>query len=874
MHKLRKSAIVVAVLAFAWSVAMAASPAVLTAPATSDDARNTCDWGIGASVEQPGSGEQDVLTWVNKAVIPTEGVSRTAGAFDPTGKFHLVCGNCQTHTSHANDQVYDPAANTWTEGLAHPVGGGVGLHNHNACAIGDKIYVGGGSSGAAFYDNLTCLDVTANTWTVEAAMPTASLLYYGMAAQGGKVYVFGGYDQTSVLSTVNEYDPGTTTWTPKAPMPATRRDPVCVAWGDTVYVIGGFAAMAYNGTTTLYKYCPSTDIWTTGAAFAAGTGWGRAVVYDDPALGPVIYLIAGYNSAGAIVNTVSTYSIRTGVWGTETGLIGSRRSHAGDISSDGKIFVAGGYSGAILATSEMATVAPAAGVDVGVQAIRVPGTQVVPGTPLNPKGVVRNYGTSPQSNIPVYCQIDSFGTAIYNQTLNITGPVNAGDTATALFSTAWTPGTSPYYAIKMFTSLTGDTTRGNDTARVTATTWTNIAVPAESVNRIVHATVYDPAGDKIYMIGGNPAGQTATYLAYNHQYDPVANTWTTKAPMSAARGWVTGNCVRGKIYVIGGHNNSSAAVATNECYDPGANSWTTKAPRPVAAMSALCGTWRDSLIYIMGGYDGVSAGLTAVDVYDPFADAWYSGTALPQNADMGGAAIIGDTIYITNAVARATSSCWMYLYKGYIDPTSPATITWIQGPAHASPTSITGATAVNGKVIWLGGFINLTTPTDRVWAYDPATGAITDFPANYVTTIARHHMVAGRTVANELYVMAGDSGCNWAAPNRKYCKIAVPTVITSIEEPRPAMGLPLSLSAVSPNPVKGSAQVSYTLAVPGRVSLALYDAAGRVAARFVESEQAAGEYRLNVSVANLVRGVYLLELRTAGASTTAKLVVN
>ena len=40
MHRLSKSAIVIAVLAFAWSVAMAASPAALSAPAVLNDVGN------------------------------------------------------------------------------------------------------------------------------------------------------------------------------------------------------------------------------------------------------------------------------------------------------------------------------------------------------------------------------------------------------------------------------------------------------------------------------------------------------------------------------------------------------------------------------------------------------------------------------------------------------------------------------------------------------------------------------------------------------------------------------------------------------------------------------------------------------------------
>jgi hypothetical protein len=239
---------------------------------------------------------------------------------------------------------------------------------------------------------------------------------------------------------------------------------------------------------------------------------------------------------------------------------------------------------------------------------------------------------------------------------------------------------------------------------------------------------------------------------------------------------------------------------------------------------------------------------------------------------MGGAAIIGDTIYITNAVARATSSCWLYLYKGYINPANPATITWIQGPALANPTSITGATVVSGKVLWLGGFLSLTTPTNRVWYYDPATGAVADFPAAYPITVARHHMVVGRDPAHELYVMAGDSGCNWAVPNRKYAKIAVPTVMTGIEERGPAFSLSV-LSAVRPNPTTGSALVSYSVAKPGHAGLYLYNVSGRQVARLYEGQVMAGTHRLSISTAGLAKGIYVIKLRTSDATASTKLIV-
>jgi N-acetylneuraminic acid mutarotase len=880
MHRQCLHALVGLALLLGCSIALASGPMALTASsACPEDAHRTSDWGCVpvSNPEPPGPGGQDVLIWANKAVLP-EAVSRTAGCFDLNGLYHQICGNCQIHVSHPYEQVYNPASNSWSQGHHFPgalVGNDTGIHNHDAVAIGNQIYAGGGSRGnsiTVFYNKLTVLDLDADTWIEAADMPANNLIYYSLAACNDKIYCFGGTtDNTNILGTTWEYDPGGGGWTAKAAMPAVRRNALTATWGDTIYVMGGFAAMAYNGNNTFWKYCPSTNQWTTAATLPEGIGWGRAVVYNDPGLGPQIYTIAGYNASATVINTVRVYSIRSGTWALETPLLGGRRSHAGWISSDGKIFIAGGWNGSILATTELATAAPAASVDVGISAIRVPGTQVTPGVPINPRCVVRNFGTMAQSNIPVSCTIDSFGTEVYGQNLTITGPLNPGDTGTAFFATAWTPGTSPYYTVTLFTALGGDSVRANDTGRVVATTWVSIAAPADSANRLCHATVYDPIGDKIYMIGGNPAGVSATYLALNQQYDPVANAWTNKAPMPTARGWLKGSYCRGKIYVIGGHNNASVAVATNECYDPSGNSWTTLAARPRAALAALEAVWRDSLIYVMGGTDGTS-GLTFVDIYNPFSNTWATGTALPQMADMGGAVCLGDTIYIPEAVNRGTSQCWANLYKGYIDPVDPTSITWIQGPAHGSATSICGATALGGKVYWVGGFLALLTVTNRVWCYDPADGQIYDFPANYPITIARNNNVVGRESASELYVIAGDSGGNWAIPNRKYAKIVVPQAVTCVAESRQAMDVTV-LGGIRPNPMTGNALVSYTLGRAGHASLKLYNPAGKLVVTLASGYCNAGATSFTIHPSSLSKGIYLLKLETEGSHQTRKLIV-
>ncbi len=340
------------------------------------------------------------------------------------------------------------------------------------------------------------------------------------------------------------------------------------------------------------------------------------------------------------------------------------------------------------------------------------------------------------------------------------------------------------------------------------TVWTAIAAPTTTPDRLAHATVYDPVNDKIYIIGGNPDGYLTSNVRLCQQYDPESNTWTDKAQMPTAKAWICGAYVRGKIYVIGGIDVNGGALTENAEYDITNNTWTTKAPRPRAAGASLDVVWRDSLIYVMGGWDAVSTGgWTNVDIYDPFTNTWSSGTPLPQNADMGGAAIIGDTIYIVDAVNRSGSACWLNLYKGAINPANPTQITWIQGPAFSTPTSICGAAAVTGNVFWLGGFANLSSVTNQAWVYDRTTGTIRSF-VNFPVAVARCWFMTARTENTyELYVMAGDQGGNWSPPNQTYmkCVLGVPrdhdVGVRSITSPtgRIPSGNPINVEAVIKN---------------------------------------------------------------------------
>ncbi len=512
------------------------------------------------------------------------------------------------------------------------------------------------------------------------------------------------------------------------------------------------------------------------------------------------------------------------------------------------------------------------GHDLAMAAILAPSGNVMPGA-IAPRGRIQNLGTNPESNFPVTCWIDSGATRVYNSTYTYTGTLNPGATAEVTFTPNWTA-VGGSYNVTMFTNLTGDERRSNDTLRttvtVTAAVWETIPQPPANQDRLAHAVVYDPLGDKLYMIGGNPAGQSGTYLTANYEYNPATRTWATKASMPTARGWLAGSVVDGKIYIIGGHNNSGQAIATNECFDIAANTWSTRTARPRIGLAAAEVVWRDSLIYVLGG-NNASTGFNNVDIYDATADAWSVGTALPFPLFMGSAGIIGDTIFI--AQGYNNSACWPNLYKGVINPANPTQITWTAGPTLAEPVFNGGTAVIGGDVYWLGGFINAATVTNKWWKYSTATGAVTAQSPLYPVTLARCNFMASRPSTSELYVLAGDMAGDWTTPNRQYWKISLaPQAVAET----PAANL--AVVADAQTFVRGAGRVSFSLAKAGNVNLSVFNTSGRLVTTLVNGTMGAGNQTVswNGTDANgrrVAGGTYFYRLTVDGQTASTKAIV-
>jgi N-acetylneuraminic acid mutarotase len=146
-------------------------------------------------------------------------------------------------------------------------------------------------------------------------------------------------------------------------------------------------------------------------------------------------------------------------------------------------------------------------------------------------------------------------------------------------------------------------------------TWSTVAPMPTARHRLAAAT--GPDG-RIYAIGGfDINGPLNTVEAYA----PSTNAWSTARPMMTARGGLAVPASSGGgIYAIGGNNyigaNGDSFLNTVEAYIPSTDTWTTVAPMPAARTELGAVTGPDGRIYAIGGDSG-GPELDTVEAYTP-----------------------------------------------------------------------------------------------------------------------------------------------------------------------------------------------------------------------------------------------------------------
>ena len=223
-----------------------------------------------------------VLRWQGLAQMPTPR-SRLAVVADGERVF-AIAGDAVSGVSNVVE-IYMPDEDVWVRGADKLTS----VANVGAVALGDRIFVPGGSTGdGGVSDRLEVYDPGAGsegTWSVAQRMPQGASAY-AMAVHEEKLYLFGGWNGSVYLSVSYRYDPEGDRWDALASMPTPRAFAGAGVIGGHVYVVGGF-----NGQRELdicQVYDPEEDIWQECPPMHAPRGGSGATVIAD-----TLYVIGG-----------------------------------------------------------------------------------------------------------------------------------------------------------------------------------------------------------------------------------------------------------------------------------------------------------------------------------------------------------------------------------------------------------------------------------------------------------------------------------------------------------------------------------------------------------------------------------------------------
>jgi len=219
---------------------------------------------------------------------------------------------------------------------------------------------------------------------------------------------------------------------------------------------------------------------------------------------------------------------------------------------------------------------------------------------------------------------------------------------------------------------------------------------------------------KIYVIGGANQGWNPNIKTFStvYEYDPKANTWSRKADIPTSRAWHRACVVDGKIYVIGGGNDTTFSNAV-EAYDPITNKWEKKANIPTARSESAAGSVNGKIYYI-GGHGGVGPALSTVEEYDPKTDTWTKKTDMPTARTFITGSVVNDKIYVFGGANDNIGSRLFPTVEIY----DPSTDKWTKGSDMPIANSCLASCVVNGMIYIIGGAGNGSI-LSSIEIYDP-----------------------------------------------------------------------------------------------------------------------------------------------------------
>jgi N-acetylneuraminic acid mutarotase len=164
--------------------------------------------------------------------------------------------------------------------------------------------------------------------------------------------------------------------------------------------------------------------------------------------------------------------------------------------------------------------------------------------------------------------------------------------------------------------------------------------------------------DIIYVIGGYVSG-TNEWLPTVESYNTTTNTWTEEAPLPVATSWLAAGLLGTTVVEADGQISPGTVVGTNEGYNPNTNTWTgltaDPTPRLEACFAAITGQ-----LYVAGGQNATQL-LNLNEAYSATTKKWTTLASMPNALETAGSATVGGRLYCFGGSSLNRSSVYNYV---------------------------------------------------------------------------------------------------------------------------------------------------------------------------------------------------------------------
>lgn len=237
--------------------------------------------------------------------------------------------------------------------------------------------------------------------------------------------------------------------------------------------------------------------------------------------------------------------------------------------------------------------------------------------------------------------------------------------------------------------------------------WTEQPMPRPTSNAGVAST-----GGRVYVFGGFDG--TTTALAANSEYDPATQTWRDRAKMPTAREALTGAAIDGLVYAIGGSYGGSTQphiMATVESYDPESDKWTVRPSMPTPRSACRATTMR-GLVFVVGGWGG-TAPVAHVEAFDPRDNTWHQLRPMPTPRFGHAVAVADGKLFSVAGDDPNGTTSVVEVYDMDEDR-------WTTGPPMPTARRALAAVGHQGLIYAVGGWNGTNQAATEV--FDPRTG--------------------------------------------------------------------------------------------------------------------------------------------------------